>query len=261
MYKKLLLFLMVIVFVCCGCGKKSEELNVDTLDNIMKKGEVVIGIKTDAYPFGFIDKKGHYAGYDVALGRLIAKGIFNDEKKVKFVPVTASDRMMKLYSEDVDMLIATMSITPKRQEILDFSNSYYTAGQALLVRRGSSVRTIRDLNKKKVIIVFGSTAETSIRTAVPNAGIVGYKTYGDAYKALKAGKAEAIISDDTILMGFALNDDSVVLLPKKYSKEPYAIAFRKGSESKSLIKLVNNVIEYETKNGNLKKLQKSYGIK
>lgn len=261
MLKKIFALLVLVLLVCTGCGKKQDEATVSTLSEIMKRDKIVVGIKTDAYPFGYIDKKGHYAGYDVALGRVIAKGLLGDEKKIKFVPVTPADRMMKLYSDEVDMLIATMSVTPKRQEILDFSNSYYTAGQALLVRKGSKIKNIRDLNGKKVIIVFGSTAENSIRTVVPNVGIVGYKTYPDAYRALKVGKADAIIADDTILMGFSLNDNSVVLLPKKYSKEPYAVTFKKGEESKSLIKAVNSVIDIETKNGNLKKIRKNFGIK
>jgi len=260
MYKKIISLLMLIIFTCCGCGKKDEPLTND-LNVIMNRDQLIVGVKTDAYPFGFYDKKGHISGYDAALARLIARGILGSEKKVKFVPVSASDRMMKLYSGDIDMIIATMSITPKRQEILDFSNSYYTAGQAILVKKGSKIKTLRDLNGKRAIIVFGSTSENSLRAAVPNVGIRGYKTYPEAYQALKAGKAEAIVSDDTILLGFALNDSGIELLPKRYSREPYAVAFRKGAESKDLIKAVNNVIEISTRNGQLKKIQESYGIK
>lgn len=116
------------------------------------------------------------------------------------------------------------------------------------------------MNGKRAIIVFGSTSERSLRSAVPNVGILGYKTYTDAYNALKKGRADAIVSDDTILLGLALKDNSVVLLPKRYSKEPYGVAFRKGAESKNLIKAVNNIIDIETRNGNLKKIQKTFGI-
>lgn len=252
---------MLVMFVCCGCVNKQDEPLTNDLNNIIKRDKLIVGVKTDTYPFGYMDKKGHFAGYDAVLSRLIARGILGSDKKVEFVPVTASDRMMKLYSGDIDMIVATMSITPKRQEILDFSNPYYTAGQAVLVKKGSKIKTLRDLNGKRAIIVFGSTSERSLRAAVPNVGIRGYKTYTEAFTALKNGKADAIVSDDTILLGLALKDDSVELLPKRYSKEPYAVAFRKGSESKDLIKAVNNVIDLETRNGNLKKIQESFGIK
>lgn len=262
MLKKITALLMLVMLVCCGCGKNSDEIKTTSdLNNIIKRDQVIVGVKTDTYPFGFYDKKGHFSGYDAALSRLIARGILGSDKKVKFVPVTASDRMMKLYSGDVDMIVATMSVTPKRQEILDFSNSYYTAGQAVLVKKGSGIKSLRDLNGKRAIIVFGSTSERSLRTAVPNVGIRGYKTYPAAYNALKSGKADAIVSDDTILLGLALKDNTVELLPKRYSKEPYAVAFRKGVESKELVRAVNNIIETETRNGNLKQIQESYGIK
>lgn len=261
MYKKIISLLMLVVLVCCGCGKKQDEPISNDLNTITQRDKLIVGVKTDTYPFGYMDEKGHFAGYDAALGRLIARGILGSDKKVKFVPVTASDRMMKLYSGDIDMIIATMSVTPKRLEILDFSEPYYTAGQALLVKKGSDVKTIQDLKGKKAIIVYGSTSENSLRTAVPGVGVIGYRTYPDAYKALKAGKADAIVSDDTILLGLALKDDSVELLQKRYSKELYAVAFRKGPESKDLVRAVNNVIQIEKKNGTLKTLQENFGIK
>lgn len=263
MFKRIITLLFLVVFICCGCGNnKKEEIPVaNDLNDIIKRDKIVVGIKTDTYPFGFYDKKGHIVGYDAALAKLIARGILGSEKKVQFVPVTASDRIMKLYSGDIDMIIATMSVTPQRREILDFSNAYYVAGQALLVRNNSKITSLRDLNKKQAIIVFGSTSERSLRSAAPYVQVRGYKTYTDAFRALKQDKADAIVSDDTILLGLALKDNSVKLLPKRYTKEPYAIAFRKGPESKDVIRAVNQVIEIETKNGNLKKLQKNFGIK
>lgn len=251
---------MLVMLVCSGCGKK-EQAYTNDLNEITKRDKIIVGVKTDTYPFGYYDEKGHFAGYDAALARLIARGILGSDKKVQFLPVTASDRMLKLYSGDVDMIIATMSVTPKRMEILDFSKSYYTAGQAILTKKGSNIKTLRDLNGKRAIIVFGSTSESSLRAAVPNVGIRGYKTYTEAYRGLKQGKAEAIVADDTILLGLALKDDTLELLPKRYTKEPYAVAFRKGPESRALIRAVNNVIDFENRKGTLKQLQKDFGIK
>ncbi len=259
MFKKIFLLLILVVITCCACGKRQEKY-VSTLDVIKNRGYIIVGVKTDAYPFGFINEKNEYDGLDVALTKIIAKHIFEKDGKVKFIPVTASDRMMKLYSENVDMIVATMSVTPTREQILDFSNSYYTAGQAMLVKKGSNISSLKDLSGKKAIIVFGSTGERSLRTTIPNVGIIGYQNYKDAYAALKKGRGDAIVSDDTILLGLALKDNSVELLPKRFSKEPYAIAFRKGPESRSLIRVVNRVIDAETRKGNIKKLQEKYGI-
>ncbi len=261
MYKKIILLLIFTIFIFCGCSKPQKEPVVNTLDDITKRGEVIIGIKTDTYPFGFKDKNGKYTGYDIDLANMIGQEIFQEKGKVKFVPVTASDRMMKLFSEDVDMIVATMSVTPTRLQIMDFSDPYYIAGQAVLVKKGSKIKGLRDLNGKKAIIVFGTSSESSLRAAVPRVSIIGYKTYNEAVKALKQGKADAIVSDDTILIGLSLKDANLVLLPKRYSREPYAVAFRKGQESEDLVRIVNNVINESVRNGTLQKLQKNYGIK
>lgn len=261
MHKKIILLLVFIIFTVCGCTKPEKEPITNTLNDITKRGEVVIGVKTDTYPFGFKDKNDKFAGYDIDLANLIGKEIFGQNGKVKFVPVTAADRMMKLFNEDVDMIIATMSITSSRLQLLDFSNPYYIAGQSVLVRKGSKIKGLRDLNGKKAIIVFGTSSESSLRAAVPKVSIIGYKTYDQAVEGLKQGKADAIVSDDTILLGLSLKDANLVLLPKRYSREPYAVAFRKGIESEDLVRVVNNVIDESSRNGTLQKLQKNYGIK
>lgn len=261
MWKKIVLLLMIVVLVCSGCGNKKEQQFSNDLSTIIKRDKLIVGVKTDTYPFGYQDKSGRYLGYDPALGRLIAKGILGDEKKVKFVSVTTSDRIMKLYSGDVDMLIATMSVTPKRKNLITFSKPYHIAGQAILVKKGSLIKNIKDLSGKNVAIIFGSTSEKSIRLTVPNVNIIGAKTYPAALQLLKSGKADAIVSDDTILLGMALRDKNVVLLPKRYSREPYAVALRKGPETEDLLMAVNNVIEIENHNGHLKKIKASFGIK
>lgn len=261
MHKKIILFLVFIIFIVCGCTKPEKEPVANTLNDITKRGEIIVGVKTDTYPFGYKDKNGKFAGYDVDLANLIGKEIFGENGKVKFVPVTAADRMMKLFNEDVDMIIATMSITSSRLQLLDFSNPYYIAGQSILVKKGSKIKGLRDLNGKKAIVVFGTSSESSLRAAVPKVSIVGYKTYDEAVKGLKQGKADAIVSDDTILIGLSLQDGNLVLLPKRYSREPYGVAFRKGIESEDLVRVVNNVIDQSSRNGTLQKLQKNYGIK
>ena len=168
--------------ICCSCGKKSA-IN-DDLTTITQRDRLIVGIRNDAPPFGFKDKNGFTVGYDADLARLIAKGILGDEKKVEFVPVTASNRIMKLNSGEVDCLIATMSITTQRQQFLNFSTPYYMAGQAILVRSSSKATSLRDFTGKKLIIVFGSTSEKNLRSNVPEVTVIGYKTYNDAYNAL-----------------------------------------------------------------------------
>lgn len=257
--KKIVLALLFLCLICCSCGKKSV-IN-DDLTTITQRDRLIVGIRNDAPPFGFKDKNGFTVGYDADLARLIAKGILGDEKKVEFVPVTASNRIMKLNSGEVDCLIATMSITTQRQQFLNFSTPYYMAGQAILVRSSSKATSLRDFTGKKLIIVFGSTSEKNLRSNVPEVTVIGYKTYNDAYNALKNGKADGIVADDTVLLGFSTNDKSVKLLPKRYSKEPYAVVFRKDDASINFINKVNYIVENLQSTGRLNRLQEKWKIK
>jgi ABC-type amino acid transport substrate-binding protein len=94
------------------------------------------------------------------------------------------------------------------------------------------------LSGQNVGVIWGTTAEKNMLNLVPTANIMGFKSYKDAYNALKNGKINAITSDDTILSGYALDDNEVKLLPKRYSREPYGIGFKKG---KTTIKLKENL--------------------
>jgi len=248
MKKRFILLLIIIAFICFGCFylydyskdvavKKSEDL----LKVVTKRGYIIVGVNDDIKPFGFIEN-GKNTGFDIDIAHRIAKDIFHDEEKVKFVPVAYKDRLYTLNINKVDMIIATMSITPQRMSFADFSKSYYVTGQSLLVRAGSNIKSLADLSDKNVGVIFGSTAEQTLKLLLPTARVHGYRAYKDAYDALKAGKILGVVADDSILRNFALNDGSVKILPKKYSKELYGVAFRKGAESANLLNSVNNTI-------------------
>lgn len=259
MIKKIILLLICFCFIFSGCGKKTAEN--DDFANVIKRDKLIVGVRDDAPPFGFKDEKGNLIGYDIDLAKIIAKDILGNENKVEFVPVTASNRIMKLSAGEVDFLIATMSITNQRQQILDFSVPYYVAGQAILVNSSSKATSLSDFEGKKLIIVFGSTSERNLRTNVPEVTVIGYKNYDDAYRALKQNKADGIVADDTILLNYALKDKSVKLLPKRYSKEPYAVVFRKEKESERLLIRVNHIIGRLASKGQLNRLQEKWHIK
>lgn len=259
MIKKIILLLICFCFIFSGCGKKTTEN--DDFANVIKRDKLVVGVRDDAPPFGFKDEKGNLIGYDIDLAKIIAKEILGNENKVEFVPVTASNRIMKLSANEVDFLIATMSITNQRQQILDFSVPYYVAGQAILVNSSSKATSLSDFEGKKLIIVFGSTSERNLRTNVPEVTVIGYKNYNDAYRALKQNRADGIVADDTILLNYALKDKSVKLLPKRYSKEPYAVVFRKEKESERLLIRVNHIIGRLASKGQLNRLQEKWHIK
>ncbi len=249
-------FMMMSVFVLCGC-KRESDTKQDTLSAIKKRGELVVGVKYDSKPFGFV-KDGKLQGYDIDIAHLIAKRILGNERLVRFVEVNASNRISKLYEGEVDMVIATMTITPQRAQVVDFSLPYYYVGQAVMIRRGTAIKTVGDLNGRRVIIVLGTTGEKNIRLFAPEIILQGYRTYQDGFNAFLNRKAEAMTTDDSILAGFVMDHPEFVILPQRYSQDGYGIAFRKEPESAALKSEVNAAIGELRRKGYLNMLKKQW---
>ena len=204
--------------------------------------------------------KGDFDGYDVDLARNIAKRLVRDSKKIEFISVTPMNRLLKASTGEVDIVVSTVTITPQREEIVSFSIPYDFAGQALLVNSNSHITSISDLNNENVGVVFGTTAEKNIKNLVPNANLLGFRNYNDAYQALKSGQISAITSDDTILSRFSVSDKSVKLLPKRYSKEPYGIAFKKGDSTIKLKEYLDFAIEDMQRKNVINRLKRKWNI-
>ena len=241
---KRLAFILTFIFLIYAAiflflaPKRNEFAQDDVYEEIMRKGIIKVGINVDSKPFGFINEQGEIDGYDADLARYIAQYVVKDRNRLEFIPVTPSNRLIKASTGEVDIVISTVTITPARQEIVAFSIPYDAAGQSVLVKSDSSIRALSDLAGQTVGVIFGTTAERNMKTLVPTANLRGFRSYNNAYSALKAGKINAITSDDTILSRFSADDSSVKLLPKRYSYEPYGIAFKMGPTT---IKLKENL--------------------
>jgi ABC-type amino acid transport substrate-binding protein len=222
--------------------KPEKYEDQDVYETIKKSGIIRVGVNTDSRPFAYYNKKGELEGYDIDLSKRIAEYILGSSENIKYVPVTPHDRLLKISTGEVDIVIATMTITPQRKEVIEFSVPYDVAGQALLVRSNSQIDSLGDLSGQNVGVIWGTTAEKNMINLLPAANVVGFKSYNDAYIALKNGKIEAITSDDTILSRFVMTDNQLKLLPKRYSREPYGIGFKKGKGSDKLKEELNEAI-------------------
>jgi len=257
--KILLTFICIfIVLGLVGCIKKKN--NEDLLKTVQKRGKIVAGVKYDAKPFGFIDKDQNLKGFDVELIKEIAKRALGDENAVEFQQVTSSNRIFSLTSGTVDLVAATMSITSKRSDIIDFSRPYYIAGQAVMVPKNSSIKRLKDLSGKCVIVVLGSTSEINIKQLVPDVKIIGFRTYTDAFFALKAGRGDALTTDDTIIYGFLSEDSNFKVLKDRLTREPYGIGFKKGQDVQTFQDSVDSALEQIMQDGTLKRLQRKWMV-
>ena len=237
-----LVTILVLSFFISGCSSSKKEKT--DLERIVERGYIIIGVKTDSPPFGYFDSKNELKGLDIELAKAIGWAIFDEKNpiNIKFVPVTPENRISKLNSREVDILVATMSVNGKRKLVVDFSTPYFVTSQKMMVRNNSNITSLSHFNKKgKVAVVVGTTGEKIIRLIVPNAQVIGAKTYLQAFSFLLSKKVDAIFADDCILKGLD-KSGKFKIINRAYSQEVYAVAVRKSKNSKEMLNLINSVI-------------------
>ncbi|MDR7434905.1 MAG: transporter substrate-binding domain-containing protein [Armatimonadota bacterium] len=208
------------------------------LDEIKQRGYLIVGVKADFPPFGYIDERGERAGFDLDLAKELARLLFGDPSKVRFVTVTSANRIPFLQTKQIDIIVATMTVTFDRAKVVDFSQPYFCSGHLILVPQNSTIRTFQDLNGRRVATVQGSTGDRVTSVLAPQAQKITFTQNSEALLALKGGRAEAFVQDDVLLLSFAKQDPSlkVVGWPPQMPA-PYAIGVRKGE--KDLLAWIN----------------------
>lgn len=211
-----------------GCGPQTQAAGggapLDLLAQVKKRGVVRVGVKADAPPFGVQDRHGRY-GFDIDIAQAL-----KDElgiEKIEFVSVTSGDRIEKVLSGTVDMVVASMTITRGRDEQIDFTMPYFQEGQGLLVRADSAIGGYQDLAGKTVGGAKGATSVRNIKQFQPDCKVREYPGYKEALAGLAAGEVDAVTSDMLILVGLrfsAANPKDFKIAGDRFGAEPYGIA-------------------------------------
>ena len=232
----------------------------DQLDDIKKKGELVIGVLGTDEPNSFVDPKTReIVGYEVDIATAIAKKI---GVKPVFKQLAVAARIPELQQGRVDILAASLTHNKEREALIDFSLTTFVTGQKVLVKTSSGITDVPQLAGKKVLTVKGGTQEPNIRKAVPNVDVVTFETTQQAFLALQQGKGVGYVNDEASLvndyakLGPAKKDYAI--LPTNISVEPLALGLKKGE--KGLKTLVDGVLrELETSGEADKLFVKWYG--
>lgn len=228
----LLLSLLIMSVLMIGCGRKklSDE---STYDRVKRSDTIVWGVKNDTKLFGLmnIDTR-QVEGFDIDIAKALTKEILGSPDKAKFVEVTSKTRIPLLKNGNIDAIIATMTISDERKKQVDFSDIYFKAGQSLLVKKGSDIKSVEDLTgEKTVLAVKGSTSADNIRKAAPNTKVLELENYAEAFTALQSGQGDAMTTDNSILMGMAADNPDYVLTGGNFTNEPYGMAINKAQKS------------------------------
>ncbi|WP_430742221.1 transporter substrate-binding domain-containing protein [Bacillus atrophaeus] len=251
----------ILLLAACGGKESSSGTSKDsknTLEAIKDNDKIVFGVKTDTRLFGLKNpSSGDIEGFDIDISKQLAKDIAGDENKAEFKEVTSKTRIPMLQNGDIDAIVATMTITDERKKEVDFSNVYFEAGQSLLVKKGSAIKSVKDLNKgTKVLAVKGSTSSQNIREKAPDATVLEFENYAEAFTALKSGQGEALTTDNAILYGMADENKDYQLTGKTFTDEPYGIAVKKGQSE--LVKEINASLKKMKSDGRYDEIYKKW---
>ena len=226
------------------------------LEDARGRGRLLAGVKTDFPPFGYVDAAGDIQAFDAALARHLGRALFEDEPGVELVPVTSGGRIPLLYSELIDVIIATMTITEDRQRVLDFSSPYFVSGSMLLTRRESSIQGLQDLAGRRVAVVEGAVQQSDLPLVAPQARLVPFKSFFEALKALQGKDVDALCQDDVALLAEAKRNADVKTAGKSFLPKPYAMAVRKGD--RKLLDWLNAQLEKMKADGTLQRLRRKH---
>lgn len=197
---------------------------------LQKKGVVRIGVFGDKPPFGYIDKNGANAGYDVAFAKRIAQEIFGDSNKVEFVLVEAANRVEFLRSDKVDIILANFTKTPERAEQVDFTLPYMKVALGVAVLQDLELATPEQLQGKTLIVNKGTTADAFFTKNYPDVNMLKYDQNTEAFAALLDGRGDALAHDNTLLFAWVKeNPRFKVAIKELGNQDVIAAAVQKGN--------------------------------
>lgn len=215
-------------------------------------GDVIkVGIKFDQPGLGF-KKSGTYEGFDVDVARYIANQLGYTDSQIVFKEAPSKQREAMLQNGDVDMILATYSITDERKKAVDFAGPYFVAGQDLMVRANDdSIKGPQDLNGKRLCSVTGSTSAKVVKDRfAKEVQLMEQPGYAECATALLSGIVDAVTTDDIILAGLAsASRGKLKVVGKPFTEEYYGVGIKKDAGSKDFATKINAAIEEMEKTG------------
>ena len=219
-------------------GASSSKATARSLDEIKKSGELKVAVFSDKAPFGYIDKDGKNAGYDIVFAERLAKDL---GVKVKYTSVDPAARVDVLTSNKVDITLANFTVTDERKEKVDFAKPYMKVALGVVSPENAEITDVNQLKGKTLIIAKGTTAESYFEKNQPDVKLQKYDQYADAYNALLDGRGDAFSTDNTEVLAWAKSNKGFkVGITKLGDEDTIAPAVQKGN--KELLDWINDEI-------------------
>jgi polar amino acid transport system substrate-binding protein len=215
------------------------------------KGTLKVGTDATYPPFEFRDNKtNEFKGFSMDLIKAIAAKM---GYKIRLVNSSWDGIITGLINGNYDCIISSMTITEDRKKAVNFSNSYFTAGQVLVVRKNDkSIKSSKDLNGKIVSVQINTTGDYAARKIKDLKDIKRFDTTPGALVDLDSGNSDASIVDEPLALWFIQKYPKLTIVGKRFTSEEYGIAVNK--KNAKLLAQINKALADVKKSGEYKKI-------
>jgi len=232
-----------------------QSAHAATVDDILGKKKLVVGVLTDFPPFGGTDAAQKPDGYDADVARLMAKYL---GVELELVPVTGPNRIPYLLTNKIDVLIATFGITPERAKQVQFSIPYSSLEVYLLAPKKLAIKGPEDLKGVKIAVARASTQDTAITAMAPKeARIMRFDDDASALQAMISGQADALGAANVVLAQLQKSHPEMEIEPKiTLRHQPNGVALRRADAD--LRQWVDTFIFFVKNNGELDAIHRKW---
>jgi len=251
--------LAALIFFGFGLSSLAAQADIKAIQD---RAVLKVGVKVDVPKFGYRDPKTDVVdGFEIDLARGLAQKILGDASKIDVQAVTAKTRGPLLDNGELDMVIATFTITEERKKSYNFSEPYFTDGVGLLVKTAKGYKSLKDLAGKRIGVAQSATTKAAIQDIADKTGIkvefAEFNTYPEIKAALDSGRIDCFSVDTAILYGYL--DKTTTILPDRFAPQNYGIASKMGNSA--LAKVVQDYIAEIKASGQLDRLLTKWALK
>lgn len=195
-------------FTVMALGASAQD---STLEKVLERGKVIVGVSSEAPPFGFINESGELVGFDIDIAKAIAAKMFGEEGKVEFLKQGFAARWANANSGKIDFGIQITTIHSQRPTKVAFTRSYVDSGIVLVSKKGSGIKKIADADSDKFTVanLTVPAQEERAKRLFPNANLVVFDSTSAQFNAVRSGRADAAQLDEPIARWYSSQHDDV----------------------------------------------------
>lgn len=197
---------------------------------IKARGKLIVGVKCDYPPFGYVDADGKHAGFEIDVVRELAYFAFGNRDAVDMECVTGPNRIPSLTSGRVDLIVSVLSWTPDRAKIVGFSAPYFDSSVRMIVPKSSSIKSWADVKGKTVTTTTGGTPSIWLTKCMPGVHQLLFDNTADSISAVNDDRAVAYSQDMTLLVGITAKNPAFKIVGEGVASGPFGVGVKLGNE-------------------------------